>query len=172
MVHKNLKKKYKNLLTIIIPRHIERANSINEDLRKLDLITHLDEPTKKINKKIDIYIVNSYGKTKSFYSICKNIFLGGSIVNHGGQTPLAATRYGCNILHGPNVENFKEIYQFLKKNKISHKINNDKQMIKALNKNLMKKNDFNRIQKKLRLIGQKILLNTFKEIDLLLKNEL
>ena len=45
-------------------------------------------------------------------------------------------------------------------------------MIKALNKNLMKKNDFNRIQKKLRLIGQKILLNTFKEIDLLLKNEL
>ena len=172
MVHKNLKKKYKNLLTIIIPRHIERANSINEDLRKLDLITHLDEPTKKINKKIDIYIVNSYGKTKSFYSICKNIFLGGSIVNHGGQNPLEATRYGCNILHGQNVENFKEIYQFLKKNKISHKINNDKQMIKALNKNLMKKNDFNRIQKKLRLIGQKILLNTFKEIDLLLKNEL
>ena len=172
MVHKNLKKKYKNLLTIIIPRHIERANSINEDLRKLDLITHLDEPTKKINKKIDIYIVNSYGKTKSFYSICKNIFLGGSIVNHGGQNPLEATRYGCNILDGQNVENFKEIYQFLKKNKISHKINNDKQMIKALNQNLKKKNDFNRIQKKLRLIGQKILLNTFKEIDLLLKNEL
>ena len=45
-------------------------------------------------------------------------------------------------------------------------------MIKALNKNLMKKNDFKKIKKKLRLIGQKILLNTFKEIDLLLKNEL
>ena len=33
------------------------------------------------------------------------------------KIPLEAARYGCNILHGPNVSNFKEIYKFLKKNK-------------------------------------------------------
>ena len=44
-------------------------------------------------------------------------------------------------------------------------------MIKALNKNLMKKNDFNE-SKKITFDWSKILLNTFKEIDLLLKNEL
>ena len=64
-------------------------------------------------------IPNVSNKTKSFYKVCQNVFLGGSLINHGGQNPLEATRYGCNILHGPNVDNFKEIYEFLQKNKIS-----------------------------------------------------
>jgi 3-deoxy-D-manno-octulosonic-acid transferase len=106
ILHKSLKKKYKNLLTIIIPRHIERTKTIIRELHKLGLKTQTHEPKMKIDKKIDIYIVNSYGKTKSFYSLCKNVFLGGSLINHGGQNPLEATRYGCNILHGPNIDNF------------------------------------------------------------------
>ena len=40
-VHKELKKKYKNLLTIIIPRHVERVESIKSDLKKLNLKTKL-----------------------------------------------------------------------------------------------------------------------------------
>ena len=131
ILHKSLKKKYKNLLTIIIPRHIERTKTIISELHKLGLKTQTYEPKMKIDKKIDIYIVNSYGKTKSFYSLCKNVFLGGSLISHGGQNPLEATRYGCNIIHGPNIDNFEDIYDFLKKKKISFKLKNNK---KALNK--------------------------------------
>ena len=109
-IHKQLKKKHKNLLTIIIPRHVERTKSIVKEMSKLNLNTHIHEPKKKISSNTDIYIVNSYGKTKSIYYICKNIFLGGSIIKRGGQNPLEATSYVCNILHGPNIENFKEIY--------------------------------------------------------------
>jgi 3-deoxy-D-manno-octulosonic-acid transferase len=94
LIHKNLRKKYKNLLTIIIPRHIERTKAIIRELHKLGLKTQTHEPKMKIDKKIDIYIVNSYGKTKSFYSLCNNVFLGGSLISHGGQNPLEATRYG------------------------------------------------------------------------------
>ena len=43
---------------------------------------HLHDPVSKIKNDTDVYIVNSYGKTKSFYTICKNVFLGGSIINH------------------------------------------------------------------------------------------
>ena len=138
-VHKELKKKYKNLLTIIIPRHIDRTKKIEDELAKLNLKVHTQEPEKKINNDTDIYIVNTYGKTKSFYNICKNVFLGGSIINHGGQNPLEAVRYGCNILHGPNISNFREIYQFLKKNGISIKISNQNQIINSLNKLFSKK---------------------------------
>ena len=172
LVHKELKKKYKNLLTIIIPRHIERTDSINEELKKLNLKTHLDEPKKKINKKTDIYIVNSYGKTKAFYSACKNVFLGGSVVQHGGQNPLEATRYGCNILHGPNIDNFREIYNFLKMSKISKIVRNQNEMTKILEGNLVKKTNAKKIQKKLSFIGEKILFQTYKEINLLIKNEI
>ena len=164
LIHKRLKKKYKNLLTIIIPRHIERVDSIQKDLLKLNLKVQTHEPQKKIRSDTDIYIVNSYGKTKSFYNICKNVFLGGSLINHGGQNPLEAARFGCNILHGPNVSNFEEIYKFLKEKKISIKINNQKQMIKSINKLFQQRSNSKFAQKKLKLIGQKILNETYKEI--------
>ena len=165
-VHKELKKKYKNLLTIIIPRHVNRTTEIINELKNLDLKFHLHNPKKKINKNTDIYIVNSYGKTKSFYKICKNVFLGGSLIKHGGQNPLEATRYGCNIIHGPSVENFNEIFQFLKKRKISYKIDTKFKMIKILNKMFMRKKNFNTAEKKLRTIGQKILNNTYNNIKI------
>lgn len=130
LIHKKLKKKYKNLLTIIIPRHIDRIKSIEGELNELGLKVQTHNPLKKINNNIDVYLVNSYGQTKSFFNTCKIVFLGGSIINHGGQNPLEATRYGCNILHGPNVENFTEIYKFLKKNKISSEIKNHRIALK------------------------------------------
>ena len=74
--HKILKKKIKNLITIIIPRHAERYSAIKKDLEKLDLKVQLDKPKKKIDSNTEIYLVNSYGKTKSFYKICNNFFRG------------------------------------------------------------------------------------------------
>ncbi len=164
LIHKKLKNKHNNLLTIIIPRHINRTESIKNDLQQLGLKTQTHEPFKKINKDIDIYIVNSYGQAKSFFNTCKTIFLGGSIINHGGQNPLEAARFGCNILHGPNVENFREIYQFLRKNKISSEVKNLNIAVKILGKLLLKKNNSKNIQRKLKNIGNKILKNTYKEI--------
>ena len=79
----------------------------------------MHEPKTRIHHDTDIYLVNSFGKTKSFYSVIKNVFLGGSLIKHGGQNPLEAVRYNCNILHGPNVSNFNEIYKFLNEQKIS-----------------------------------------------------
>ena len=168
LVHKNLKKKYKNLLTIIIPRHINRITKIENDLKQMGLKTHLHEPVKKISPDTDIYLVNAYGLTKSFFSLCKNVFLGGSIIRHGGQNPLEAVRYGCNILHGPNISNFKEIYDFLKTNNISQKITNEKKMMNFLIKLFSKKSDTKKIQNKLNSIGQKILDSTYKEVKLIL----
>ena len=172
LVHKKLKKKYKNILTIIIPRHIERTPSIISELSKLNLNICTHESKKKVHDNLDIYIIDSYGKTKSVYNFCKSIFLGGSLINHGGQNPLEATRYGCNILHGPNVNNFKEIYDYLEKLKLSSKIYNHSELSTKLENLLSKKNNSKKIQNKLNKIGNKILNNTFKEIYRLVQNEI
>jgi len=165
MAHIRLKKKFKNLLTIIIPRHINRINSIKTELSNLNLKVHLDEPKKKINPNTEIYLVNSYGKTKLFYKACKNIFLGGSLIMHGGQNPLEATRYGCRVLHGPNVSNFEEIYKFLDKKKLSRKITNQHQLISYIIKHFNSKNYSKKIIIDLNLIGMNILNRTYKEIN-------
>ncbi len=168
LTHKKLKEKYKNLLTILIPRHVNRVNSILNELDELNLKTHLYSSDKKIDKNTDIFIVDTYGKTKSFYNICKYVFLGGSLINHGGQNPLEAARYGCNILHGPNVSNFDEIYLFLKQMKISQKVYNEKDLINLINNLFQKKIRPIKMQKKLMIIGKKILNRTYKELEIIL----
>ena len=165
LVHKQLKEKNKNIFTIIIPRHIERVDKIIEDLNKLNLIIHTSESSKPINKNTDVYIVNSYGKTKSIYNICKNVFLGGSLIEHGGQNPLEATRYGCKVLHGPNINNFREIYNYLSSLKLSHKISNKSQTVNMLEKLFSNKNNSRKIQVKLKKIGYNILKRSYKEIN-------
>ena len=85
---------------------------------------------------IDIYIVDTFGESKKFYKIATTVFLGGSMVKKGGQNPLEPARYGAKILHGPNVHNFKEVYNFLKSLKISKQIKIKTKQYKQSNKTL------------------------------------
>ena len=168
LIHNKLKKKYKNLLTVIIPRHINRKEEIKKQLSNLGLKVHLHEPKTRIHQDTDIYLVNSFGKTKSFYSLIRNVFLGGSLIEHGGQNPLEAVRYNCNILHGPNVSNFKEIYEFLYNQKISKKVINLNQTINVLHELFNSKKSQKNIKDKINKIGQKILKKNIDEINLIL----
>ena len=164
-VHKKLKVKYKNLLTIIIPRHIHRTEEIVNEMKKLNLNVHLHNSKNKIDKDTDIYLVNSFGQTKSFFKVCKTVFLGGSMIRHGGQNPLEAARFGCKILHGPNVWNFDEIYNLLKKNKVSRKIINSNQLSLNVDKMLNNKNKYRSLENKIKSLGNKILISTLNEIN-------
>ncbi len=168
-VHIKLKKKYNNLLTVIIPRHIDREKQIKDQISKLDLKIHTHEPKTKIKKNTDIYLVNSFGKTKSFFTLIRNIFLGGSLINHGGQNPLEAVRYDCNILHGPNVFNFYEVYKFLENHKISKKLYNVNQAVNILEKLFNSRKTKKNIKNKVKLIGEKILRKNIYEINSVLK---
>ena len=163
-LHVKYKKKIPNLITIIIPRHIERTDEITQmlDKKKLKFIKHSEN--KKNYKNYDIYIVDSYGESKSFYKISDVVFLGGSLVSKGGQNPLEALKFGCNILHGNYTFNFKDIYKMLEKEKLSLKVNNSKDLEKkALNLLNDKKNNLNKI-KKLKKIGDLILKRNLNEL--------
>ena len=165
-VHKKLKLKYKNLLTIIIPRHIHRTKKIINEIQNLDLKIHIHDSHQKLKNEVDIYLVNSFGQTKSFFKICKTVFLGGSIIKHGGQNPLEAARYGCKILHGPNIWNFDEIYSLLKKYKVSDKIVNANQLASKVDKIFVNKNNSRNLEFNIKDLGNKILNSTLNEIDL------
>ena len=165
-IHKKLKIKHKNLLTIIIPRHIDRVADIENQIKKLKLKIHFHTSKNKLDKNTDIYLVNTFGQTKSFFKICKTIFLGGSIIKHGGQNPLEAARFGCKILHGPHVWNFSEIYDLLKKNNVSKKIISPNQLTYEVDKILNNKNDNRNLELKIKSLGNKILTSTLNEVNI------
>ena len=164
-VHKKLKIRYKKLLTIIIPRHIHRTKEIINEANKLNLKIHTHSSTKTINKKTDIYLVDSFGQTKSFFKVCKTVFLGGSLIKHGGQNPLEAARYGCKIIHGPNVWNFDEIYSLLKKYNVSNKIRNPNQLSYGIDNMFKNKINSKNLETKVKNLGNKILNETLKNIN-------
>ena len=149
--------------------HIGVQIYILDEMKKLDLKVQLDD-TKKIDKNTDIYLVNSYGKTKSFFKICKTVFLGGSIIKHGGQNPIEAVKYGCKVLHGPNVWNFDEIYNLLDKYGSSKKISKLNELKLNVDKSFKNKNNSKKIKSKIENLGNKILHLTLKELNFFLIN--
>ena len=165
--HIKLKKKIKNLTTIIIPRHIHRVDKIVEELKKLNLNVDVHSSRKKKLKNTDIYIVDTFGDTQQFHQVSSSVFLGGSFIRRGGQNPLEAARYGARILHGPNIDNFKDIYKKLGSLKISMKVTTPKKLASTI---VFKKNKF--IGDKIKNIGTKILKKTIKELDNIINNEL
>ena len=166
-VHKILKKKKKNLITIIIPRHINRVGQIINEIKSLDLNVIIHSSKNKKLQDIDIYIVDTFGESKKFYKISTSVFLGGSIVNKGGQNPLEPARFGAKILHGPNVDNFKEVYKYLDSLKISKKV---KTPLECSNLIVFKKNMKN--VRKMKYLGEKILKKTSNELDKTINNEI
>ena len=163
-VHLKLKSKIKNLLTIIIPRHIKRCDEIKSDLEKLNLKVMVIKSAQQIKYDVDVLILDAYGKTKLFFENSPNVFLGGSLINHGGQNPLEAARIGCNVLYGPNIDNFREVYSFLNNIKIAQKVSGENDIIKKLIVLFRNKNRSNKNYLNLRSIGTKILKRYYDEI--------
>ena len=85
MLTQNLKKKNKNLLTIIIPRHVHRLNEIIKEIKKFKLNYACHSEKKYKLNKVEIYVVDTFGETKKFHKLGPSVFLGGSIIQRGGQ---------------------------------------------------------------------------------------
>ena len=163
-VHASLKSQYPNLLTIIIPRHINRIPEIQKIITNAKLNFLIVETLDNFENNTDILIINSYGNTKKILKSSKYVFIGGSLVNHGGQNPIEVAYNNALIFHGPYVHNFTEIYDFLNKENIAFKINSEIELIdqlKAKFNNYQNKN----IKEKIIKIGDEILSSTLKKLD-------
>ena len=163
-IHKKIKRKINNLLTIIIPRHIRRTNEISSELKNLNLDVEIHSQNKVIRKNTDIYLVDSFGISKNFYQLSNITFMGGSIIPHGGQNPLEPARQNNYIIHGSYIKNFREIYSFLKKNNISFMTNNLLNLEKILYKKINQKVP-NSMIRKINTIGEKILKKNLHELN-------
>tara|TARA_Y100000590_G_scaffold340787_1_gene388692 strand:- start:2146 stop:3420 length:1275 start_codon:yes stop_codon:yes gene_type:complete len=173
--HKIIKEKYKNILTVIIPRHINRSEKIIQELKKENLKVVLHDKIDQINDDTDILLVNAYGETLKFYQTANCVFLGKSLIeslkNDSGQNPIEAARLGCKIFHGPYTSNFDEIYKFLNSLKISYKANSPEILGKLISEELLKEKQEDRIIiKKIESYGDKTLNGILNEIKIYINN--
>ena len=162
--HISLKLKYPNLLTLIIPRHTNRIAKIEEVVKKFKLNYLTQDSFSGVKDNTDILIINTYGNTQRFLKLSKYIFIGGSLINHGGQNPIEVAYNNSLILHGSYIHNFTEIYNFLNKENVSFEVKSVKELIDHLEKNINAPQR-NNIKKKIINMGNEILSKTIKKLD-------
>ncbi len=172
--HLEIKKQYKNILTIIIPRHIDRSNHIKNLSIKFNLNVQILNNDSLINTNTEILIVNSFGVLSKYFNYCKNVFIGKSFIaklkNVGGQNPIEAAKLGCKIYYGPFVYNFHEIYNHLETHGMAEKVNDELELAYKITQNF--KNQETKNQQQVDLLnnyGEKILKETVLELDKYLK---
>jgi 3-deoxy-D-manno-octulosonic-acid transferase len=167
--HLQIKKIYKNVLTIIIPRHIDRIKKIKSDLQNLGLKITLYNKCHELDENTDILLIDSYGESLKFYNISKYVFCGKSLlkslVKDGGQNPIEPARLGCKIFHGTYISNFTEIYKFLESLNVTKKIKDFNELSLSLVEEFKQDRDKNdEISKKIQNYGQNIFNNVIIEL--------
>jgi len=168
--HLRLKKVYKDIVTIIIPRHINRSIEISKLCKKNNLSFQILNDKEIIESQKEIIIINSFGTLLKYYKYSQSVFIGKSMIKKlhkvGGQNPIEAAKLGCKIYHGQYVYNFKEIYDLLKSYKISEQIYSDQELSEKLIKDFKGlRNDQNKMVDNIDNLGQEILNDSIKEIN-------
>jgi len=112
-VHHALKASFPDLLTFIAPRHPERGPGIMDIAKACGLNALARTRGHLPDAGTDIYVADTIGELGVIYRLAPIVFMGGSLVRHGGQNPVEPAKLGAAILHGPHVFNFADIYAAL-----------------------------------------------------------
>ena len=100
---------FPQLLTVIVPRHPDRGVGIAGMIDAAGLKASLRSGRELPTAATDIYVADTLGELGLFYRLAQVVFMGGSLVEHGGQNPIEAVKLGAAIVHGPHVFNFTEV---------------------------------------------------------------
>jgi 3-deoxy-D-manno-octulosonic-acid transferase len=111
--HRALTRQFENLCTIIAPRHPERGTALAETLKNLGFNVAQRSLGAVPGPRTDIYIADTIGELGTLYALAPVAFIGGSLIDRGGQNPIEAVRHGVAVLTGPHWQNFRDAYRTL-----------------------------------------------------------
>jgi 3-deoxy-D-manno-octulosonic-acid transferase len=111
-VHRRLAPHHPGLVSVIVPRHPARGPAIRDALAAGTSGTDGAVALRSAGDALPeagLYVADTMGELGLWYRLAELVFIGGSLVPHGGQNPLEAARLGCALLYGPGMSNFAEI---------------------------------------------------------------
>jgi 3-deoxy-D-manno-octulosonic-acid transferase len=131
--HRRLRAKHPALLTVIAPRHPARGAAIADIAKVAGLSAGLRSRGDAPKQNLDIYIADTLGELGLIYRLAPIVFMGGSLVSHGGQNPIEAIRLGAAVMHGPHVWNFADIYRTLDDGQGARSVDDEEALTALLN---------------------------------------
>ncbi|TIQ76348.1 MAG: 3-deoxy-D-manno-octulosonic acid transferase, partial [Mesorhizobium sp.] len=112
-VHAMLHKRHHGLLTIVVPRHPDRAEALAAQISGMGLKVARRSKGDRIIADTDILLGDTMGEMGLYLRLTEIAFVGRSLTSEGGQNPLEPAMLDTAVLAGRNVQNFRETYQRL-----------------------------------------------------------
>lgn len=105
-VHRALRARFPDLLTLVAPRHPERGDAAAAEIAELGLSVARRSAGDLPGPETDVYLCDTLGEMGVFYRAAAIAVMGKSWIGEGGQNPLEPARLGCAVAFGPHMENF------------------------------------------------------------------
>jgi len=137
-----LKDNHNNIRLLIAPRHPERALAVKQMLKKYGLKTLLIsriESGHSGSGSDAVYLLDVMGMLGDFYKLADIVFIGGSLVKHGGQNPIEPASCGKAVIFGQHMFNFQEIKKLFLTNKAALSVSNEEELYQALRELIVSK---------------------------------
>ena len=104
-----------NALLIIVPRHLERFKRVKSLLNQLGFNSSSRSLQEDVTKDVQVMLGDTMGELNFLYSVSDVAFVGGTLIDHGGQNFLEPAAQGLPLCSGPSLRNFIEISDQLQK---------------------------------------------------------
>jgi 3-deoxy-D-manno-octulosonic-acid transferase len=120
-------------LAILAPRQPERFGEVERLARDTGLATvrRSDLPI-DAEPRADVVVLDTLGELATLYQIATTVFVGGSLVDHGGHNILEPAVFGKPIVFGPHMQNFKEIADAFLSNDAAVQVQTDRELEDAM----------------------------------------
>ena len=105
-----------NALLILVPRHLERFERVKKRIQASGLALVSRSKKEDVKHNTQVLLGDTIGELNFLYSLSDVAFVGGSLIDHGGQNLLEPAAQGLAIISGPSLRNFSDISdQLIKK---------------------------------------------------------
>jgi 3-deoxy-D-manno-octulosonic-acid transferase len=123
-----VRKRLANVLLVSVPRHVNRVCRLQNLYQSHGYQVIKRSENRVCSGTTDIFIGDTMGELFSFYAASDIAFVGGSLVEKGGQNPLEPAAVGLPILTGPYTFNFELISKQLIQRGIEIQVNNSQEL--------------------------------------------
>jgi 3-deoxy-D-manno-octulosonic-acid transferase len=105
-----LKRRYRDLLLVLVPRHPERFGAVARLCRRRGFaVAQRSRTPGALPAGTEVLVGDTMGELQRLYAASDVAFIGGSLVPHGGQNLLEACAVDVPVVFGPHMFHFEEI---------------------------------------------------------------
>ncbi len=111
-----LQQRHPRALLVLVPRHPQRFDAVAR------LVAQHGHPVLRHSRGeapagehagAPVWLADTLGEMLAWMALADLAFVGGSLVPHGGHSPLEAMAFGCPVASGRHVRNFADTYRAL-----------------------------------------------------------